>query len=416
MTTEPVTCPYCNALVTVAPGTAGGERVPCRRCGESFTLSPLAAPATTDIGTGPPAQAPAHAPDFSATRHWSIGRSPGADRRLALLILGVMACMAAGALAFALSTQSFRRDNDKGITQPHPKRRAPLDDDVTPGGAATPTPPAKLDALAWLPKDTNLIAAVHVREIAGSDAGKELLKQPIPVRVGDFKLAGNIESLLRALGFKSNEVDHLVIAVTTDVSLFPTLLVRTRQEYDEDDLRKRLSAERSGTAGGRTVYEFRAGDTFKSSACLLDSHTVAFSLVPGPLSNLPESPRAELAQLPRQLRQVLQKRVGPAGPFWIAGHSDDWSKTPARMLFAKVGKENGERLAKVRTFAAWVLLDDPALVRAEFNCGSDQAAKDLQKYLDIPDDAADWKAGRGDGWLSVQGRTKLDKVLGALER
>src|SRR5262249_57242183 len=35
MTTEPVTCPYCNALVTVAPGTAGGQRVPCRRCRES---------------------------------------------------------------------------------------------------------------------------------------------------------------------------------------------------------------------------------------------------------------------------------------------------------------------------------------------------------------------------------------------
>jgi len=55
-------------------------------------------------------------------------------------------------------------------------------------------------------------------------------------------------------------------------------------------------------------------------------------------------------------------------------------------------------------------------VRAEFDCGSDQAAKDLQKYLDIPDDGADWKAARADGWLTVQGRTKLDNVLGALER
>jgi hypothetical protein len=416
MTTEPVTCPYCNALVTVAPGTPGGRRVPCQRCGESFTLSPLAGPATTDIGTGPTAPAPVAAPDdFAARRMW-IGGAPGRNRRLAVIILGVMACMAAGALAFALTTEKFRRDNDKGITQAHPKRRPPLDDEATPAGPVTPTPPARLDALAWLPKDTNLVAGVNVHEIAGTDAGKALLKQPIAL--GGYKLSGSIESLLGALGFKSSEVDHVVVGVTADSSILPraVLLVRTRREYDEEEVRKHLNAERVGGPGGRPVYEFRAGDALKPAVCFLDGRTVAFALVPGPLTELPAEPRADLAQLPRELRDVLQKRVGAVGQLWVAGHSEDWTRTQARALFAKMGKANGERLAKVRTFAAWVQLDDPAVVQATFDCGSDQAAKELQKVLDIPDDGADWKAARADGWLTVQGRTKLDKVLGTLER
>jgi hypothetical protein len=372
---------------------------------------------STDIGTELTAPSAAAHPAYEL-RQWSLARPVRANRRLALIILGVMACMAAGALAFALTTQSFRRDNDKGLTQPHPKRRPPLDDDATPTGPVTPTAPAKLDVLAWLPKDTNLVAGVHVRELAGNDAGKALLKQPIPIALGNVKLGGSLESLLRGLGFKSYEVDHLVFGATADSSFFPrvVLLVRTRQEYDEDDLRKRLSAERAGKAGDRVVYEFRVSDALKPSVCLLDSHTVAFALLPGPLSNLPASARTDLEELPRELRVVLQKRVDPVGPLWIAGHSNDWSKTQARVLFAKLGKANGERLAKVRTSAAWVQLDDPVVVRAEFDCGSDQAAKDLQKVLDIPDDGADWKAARSDGWLTVQGRTKLDKVLGTLER
>ena len=421
MTTEPVTCPYCNALVTVAPGTAGGQRVPCRRCGESFTLSPHAdcGLRIADCGLENQAGSSRERAALQSPVYESAIRNPQSairNRWLALVILGVMACMAAGALAFALSTEKFRRDNDKGITQPRPKRRVPLDE-ATPPAPATPTPPAKLDALAWLPPDTNLVLGVHVREVAGADAGKALLRQPI--RAGGFNLGLSPESLLGALKFQVAEVDHLVLGITAEESDRPALLnlpravllVRTRQDYDERELRERLKAERVAGPGDRAVYEFRASDALKPSVCFIDGRTVAFALVPGPLQDVPASPRADLGQLPRPLREVLKKRVGPVGPLWVAGHSDDWSKTPAKRLFA-----NRERLAKVRTFAVWVQLDDPALVRAEFDCGSDQAAKDLQKYLDIPDDGADWKAARADGWLTVQGRTKLDNVLGALER
>ena len=38
MNPEPATCPYCNALVPLAPGATAGQRVPCPRCGEAFAL------------------------------------------------------------------------------------------------------------------------------------------------------------------------------------------------------------------------------------------------------------------------------------------------------------------------------------------------------------------------------------------
>ena len=87
-------------------------------------------------------------------------------------------------------------------------------------------------------------------------------------------------------------------------------------------------------------------------------------------------------------------------------------------LLKNMKEKDRQRLLKVSTFAAWVQVDDPLLVQAAFDCGDDQIAKDLQKYLDIPDVGVDpdWKASTRDGWLTVQIRTSLKKVREALER
>jgi hypothetical protein len=416
MYSDPVTCPYCNALVAVAPGAVEGQRIPCPRCGEAFPLLRAEPPAASDNRSQPDPSAITAEPP-KERKHWSFSKPVQANRRLVLIVLGVMTCMAAGALAFALSTESFRRGNDKGLTKGRPKRRPPLED--TSASAETPTPPKKLAALAWLPPDTNLIVGVHVHEIARNNANRALLTQPLkPVLFNNARVT--IETLTQATGFKLDDIDHLVLGVKVDDAVFPlniphvTLIVRTRRDYDPDELLKRLNAERAGTSGSRTLYEFHVTDTFKPGVCCLDNQTVAFALVPNQLKAIPASPRTNLGQLPREVRDVLQERVGPGGPLWIAGHSDDWSQTFLRALFKEPARV---RLSKVRAFAAWVQLDDPVLVQAAFHCGSDPAAQDLQKYLNIPDAGADpdEKAFRADGWLTVQIRTTLDKVLSVLE-
>ena len=84
------------------------------------------------------------------------------------------------------------------------------------------------------------------------------------------------------------------------------------------------------------------------------------------------------------------------------------------VLLDKVKEENRKRLLSVRTFAAWVQFDNPVQVQAVFDCGSERAAKELQTFFNLPDDAAN--PNGKDGWLIVQISTSLEKVREALER
>jgi hypothetical protein len=403
----------------------GGQRLPCPRCGESFTLLTTEPPASTDISHSPPCATGFEIEPRVQGNRWLLNKPFKANRRTALILLGVMAFMAIGALAYALHTQQFRRDNDKGIVKENPKRRPPIDEDFSTDDL--PTAPAKLAALTWLPPDTNIVLGVHVRELLADPSGKSLLTQPI--KIGDTPV--RVAAIVGWTGFNLNEIDHLVLGEKADDPLPPpfafaapvTLVVRTRQDYDAEKLLHDLKAERAGAASGRPVYQFaRPNAPFgKLSICCVDSRTAVYAVLPNHLNDIPAAPRTDLEQLPRELRDVLRNRVDPVGPLWIAGHSDDWKKSalPGMMtlLFKDMKKEDRERLLKVSTFAAWVQVHDPMLVRAVFDCGDDQTAKDLQKYLDIPDGAdPDWKASVGEGWLTVQIRTSLKKVREALER
>src|SRR4051794_5186786 len=50
MTTDSLTCPYCNAYVPMPAGAAPGQRLPCPRCGEAF---PYRSPEAGSDGPGP---------------------------------------------------------------------------------------------------------------------------------------------------------------------------------------------------------------------------------------------------------------------------------------------------------------------------------------------------------------------------
>src|SRR5438874_2600281 len=113
MPETPIYCPYCNASVTLAPGTQPGQRVPCPRCGEAF---PYRGPA---IGNGDPTSTPAPTtPSGAEPAPWSNVKVAGS-------VLGFMALMAITGLAFALFTQKIRRAHDSGrsVTKPLPPVR-----------------------------------------------------------------------------------------------------------------------------------------------------------------------------------------------------------------------------------------------------------------------------------------------------
>src|SRR5438094_9335117 len=113
MLETPIYCPYCNANVTLPPGTQPGQRVPCPRCGEAF---PYRGPAIErDDST---AAAPLSTPIAGETAQWS-------NMKVAGTVLGFMALMAIAGLTFALVTQKIRRAHDSGrsVTRPLPPVR-----------------------------------------------------------------------------------------------------------------------------------------------------------------------------------------------------------------------------------------------------------------------------------------------------
>ncbi len=173
MNNEPLACPYCNALVPLDAGAVVGQRVPCPRCGEAFTLRQP--PPVGDVFRR------------ASSRRQSISTAAGPRRRSRrvhrrleagarttgswqAVVLGVMGLMAAIGLAYALYTQPTRRAYDTAL--PPPPRRSPLAD--LPAPAPVVTAPAALEALRWLPPDCTLIAGVQLTELRQTEEGRDL--------------------------------------------------------------------------------------------------------------------------------------------------------------------------------------------------------------------------------------------------
>jgi hypothetical protein len=141
-------------------------------------------------------------------------------------------------------------------------------------------------------------------------------------------------------------------------------------------------------------------------------------MVSSDVSACPPRPRRDLSQLPREIREVLEERVAGGGPLWIAAIADDWNKTWVQPVFAKMKPEDRTTLNRVHTLGAWVEFDQTLTVRAVFDCRDEKNAKGVEDYFRRlgKEDNPDPKLAVGDGWLTLQWRTKLDTILQALER
>src|SRR5438105_3339315 len=90
MTSEILSCPYCNSRISVSAAEAAGPRVRCPRCGDTFPHHTGAVPATVN-GAPMPLPPPAL-------------QSPGrlSNTAIARLVLSGMAALAVAALIYAL--------------------------------------------------------------------------------------------------------------------------------------------------------------------------------------------------------------------------------------------------------------------------------------------------------------------------
>src|SRR5207247_5917701 len=84
--TEPLSCPYCNALVVPPTGARAGQRVPCARCGETFSLP--ASFETADDGTSEVPASEKTPVDLPEVRRWP-------NALVAAVVVGSMMLLAA---------------------------------------------------------------------------------------------------------------------------------------------------------------------------------------------------------------------------------------------------------------------------------------------------------------------------------
>jgi hypothetical protein len=396
MAVATLTCPFCNALVDVA--SAGGKIV-CPRCGESFTPR-------SDTVT---AEAPAPSAE-AVTAAAPTGFPPkpvGRNRVVGGIILAVMLLMAGAGLTLALLTQARRRSHDTGLPR---KNTAPLDDAAL---------------LGYLPKDTNVVAGLNWEQLNRSEAGRDFLKRKVSLG----KTEVTLNQLPDWLGLRSEDVRLVIVGlVVAPGQLAPELvvLVRTRSPINVADHRAQLHNPRPFTSGQREMTEFDLPGmpgNLPGYLIYVDDHTLACSLFASNLEGVPAQPAQDFKNLAPDLTDVLRHHVDLTSPVWLAGASDDWSKTPANVLVKRKPQEQPNPLAGMRRFGVSVGWSDPdnagapILLRSALLCRDEAAAQDVEIWLGgwwkMPPNS---RIEREGAWVRYQRRIPLQDVRLPTER
>jgi hypothetical protein len=356
MAVAATTCPFCNALVDVS---AAGGRIVCPRCGEAFT--PRSDAIRTDVPPEASAAAPATVfPPKPVRRNRVVGG----------IVVAVMLLAAAVGLIFALRSQEQRRAHDTRI----PRKLGPQENDLT--------------LLGYLPKRTNVVLGLNWPQLQESPAGRDFLER----KVNLGRTAVRLKDLPNWLGLDDEDVRFVVVGlVVLPGELAPqfVLMVRSRYHIDLAAHRARLHNPRDVSGEAHLTQFDLPGLPPDLSGYLtyLDDQTLACSLFPENLKGLPEQPVEKFGNLDGELAGFLGKNVDLSGPIWLAGASDDWSKTSAGFLLGRLPEKERSTLAGVRQFGISVRQSDPGdanapvTLKTVLHCRDETTAREAERWL-----------------------------------
>jgi hypothetical protein len=418
MTTDTLTCPYCNAALGTQTGLTAGQRITCPRCGDAFPFRPL------DSFTGQPS--PPRPGENAVTKDTSLVpagqvslRPPRSNRLIAGVVLGVMFLMAGVGLAFMLVTQDVRRahDTNRPPRRPGRQRGVPEPDVPLPVAVA----PDKLAALGYVPSGVNFLAGIRIPELLASPLGSQVLRDPIKLGGSEYRL----ENLPAWVGLRLEDIDHLVFAAKVDDAkvddaLFPPfyLVLHTNRPCDGESLLKRLDGQSVPSLSKKKIFSFHPQHKeFKLRLWSADEYTLVLALLPDQLESLPSKPVEDLRQLPAEVRSVLQTRREPVAPIWVAGHSRDWSKTKPVKFLNRLKKEDLDKLSRLQTFGIWLVPEKSLGVRGVFECEDAAAARGLETYFrSLREGDPTFKTALDGPWLTLQFQTGPDFLARWLKR
>ena len=188
-------------------------------------------------------------------------------------------------------------------------------------------------------------------------------------------------------------------------------MVRTNKAYDGKKIRAALQAKRPREAaapggGKRLLYAVKAPNLpLTVQLWLADERTLVLGLFSS-MEDVPVKPYEGASQLPEEVREVLQQRLGAGTPLWLAGHSANWEKTVLPVLLG--GLKDApvmDRLKQVSTFALWLQPDQPPKVLGAFRCADEKIAKQIEHQdlaARLKKNPEAFKFSRDKEWLNVQ--------------
>jgi hypothetical protein len=310
-------------------------------------------------------------------------------------VLANMAAVVLMVLPFALATTAFRRSNDpKRPSLEPPPRPIPV------APASNAVAPAALAGLGYLPDDCNVVAAIHVAELAELPIGKKLLNrskadtadaEPPPWLVEQG--LGRVEKLT---GLKALDIDHIIFGMKGGTGLSTlVLVVRTRKAYAPAAIARAQAPVVPVQYHNKDLYQFTVqvggqGPFPLAGQGLLwcgDPQTLTllfnFALAERDKAMLTDRPRTGTQGPPRALRPFLAERLTKGKLIWWAAAELEDPKMLAGLL--PVGVKDAQlarQVQKARSLTVGLRLAEEAAVLGNIECPDMATAKQLIEVLE----------------------------------
>lgn len=390
--TVQLSCPYCNAGVSLAEAPPGG-RVVCPRCGEAFPVRPPAGGETPLLPVASP-----NGPPVVPPRSVLGDGPPGRSLRPPALLGAALGLIVLGVGLYAV----YRYPGGR-VTDPT--------DPGAPKSTAT-VPPAALAGLAYLPAETTVAFAVQPGPLLAR-AGRT---QADPR--GEFAAVGVPDRALATLdrlGLKPEQIDHAVggLTLTGDKPLKVVVaLVLREPPADRSAFLKNLKATQTTAASGQVRYSVDLGG-LAMTMTNPDPRTYLFALDPADLESAARTGSPD-SHLSSGLRESMA-RLSPASFAWAATDDDDWSANQWLKVLAALAKrpDLSARLAGVRAAAVGVSLEpEPRLTAAVRAADADAARKLRGRVADAAAGREKVQVGGEGAWVMIEGPATADAWTG----
>jgi len=281
-----------------------------------------------------------------------------------------MLVMAAIGLAFAWYTIDKRRKGDHR-------------DSAAAEGLArvVSVRPDRLAALAYMPPRVSVLAGIHVAELMGQDSSRELL---LKFRTNQGFAIADLE---QRTGLKLENIDHIVIGLADEPSIFPPPVIcvaRTREPYGASGLRASLKARGTEKWHGKTLDKFQIENVPAFLWCP-DDRTIVMSLRSKDIRLeriAPAAGETYASNFEPVMQKYFQDDLSEGTPAWIVGSTETLAATFGAMPFLQIPTDLRKCLKDVQAFAGWMQLDGKAAWHATIDCTDPEAADSLSGYLD----------------------------------